>query len=113
MATRLGTLEFDPLACNISKVRRGHARAMHWCYIFVDSTLICHFTLAFELGRSANPPGPIFAVALFDSSFYAASVLRARLLHCVGVNRLLLAAIWLLKKPRVFPFGTIVGPVTA
>ena len=95
--TRRGTLEFDPLACNILKVRRGHARAMHWCYIFVDSTLICHFSLAFGLGRSANPPGSIFAVALFDSSLHAALVLRAHILHCMGVNSLLLVAIWLLQ----------------
>ena len=76
---------------------------MHWCYKIVDSTLICHFSLTFWLGRSANPPGPIFAVALFDSSFYATLVLRARLLHCVEVSSLLLAAIWLLKNLGFFP----------
>ena len=93
MATRLGTLEFDPLACNISKVRRGHARAMHWCYIFVDLTLIFHFSLAFGLGHSMNPPGPSFTIALFDSSLHAAPVLVARRLHCVRVISLLLVAI--------------------
>ena len=71
---------------------------MHWCYKIVDSTLICHFSLAFGLGRSANPLGSIFAIALVDSSLHAALVLRAHLLHCMGVNSLLLAALRLLKN---------------
>ena len=71
---------------------------MHWCYKAVDSTLIFHFSLAFRLGRSANPPGSIFVVALVDSSLHAALVLRAHLLHCMGVNSLLLVALRLLKN---------------
>ena len=62
-----------------------------------------HFSLAFGLGLSANPPCPIFAIALCDSSFYTAPVLHAPLRHCERVDSLLLAVIRLLKtKPRVF-----------
>ena len=89
------------------KTLRGHSRAMHWCYKIVDSTLICHFSLAFGLGRSVNPHSPIFVVALLDSSFYAASVLRARVLHCVEVCSLMLAAIWLLKNLGFFPLAPL------
>ena len=89
------------------KMRRGQTRAMHWCYKVVDSTLIFHFSLAFGHGHSVNPPGPIFAIALLDSSFYAASVLRARLLHCVGVSSLLLVTIWLLKNLGFFPLAPL------
>ena len=92
------TLALRPTRMKKIKTRRGHSRAMHWCYKAVDSTLICHFSLAFGLGRSANPPGSIFAVAPVDSSFHAALVLRAHLLHCMGVNSLLLVALRLLKN---------------
>ena len=97
------TLALRPTRMKNIKTWGGHSRAMHWCYKAVESTLIFHFSLAFGLGLSANPPSPIFAVALFDSSFYTAPVLRARLLHCLGVSSLLLAAIWLLKNLGFFP----------
>ena len=97
------TLELRPTCMQYIKTRRGHSRAMHWCYKVIDSTLIFHFSLAFGLGRSVNPPGPIFAVCTIDSHFYAASVLRARLLHYVGVNSVLLAALRLLKNLGFFP----------
>ena len=101
------TLELRPTCIKYIKTRCGQTRAMHWCYKVVDSTLICHFSLAFRLGRSVNPPGPIFAIALLDSSFYAASVLCARLLHCVEVCSLMLAAIWLLKNLGFFPLAPL------
>ena len=97
------TLELRPTCMQYIKTRRGHSRAMHWCYKVVDSTLIFHFSLAFSLGHSVNPLGPIFAVCTVDSRFYDASVLRAHLLHCVGVSSLLLAAIWLFKNLGFFP----------
>ena len=77
------TLALRPTRMQNIKTRRGHSRAMHWCYKAIDSTLIFHFSLAFGLGRSTNPPGSIFAVALVHSSLHAALVLRARLLHCM------------------------------
>ena len=103
MADSSWNIRVWPITCNILNYLRGHSRALHWCYKIVDSTLIFHFSLAFGLGRSTNPPGPIFAVALFDNSFYAAPILRAHLLYCVGVSSLLLAAIWLLKNLGFFP----------
>ena len=58
------TLELRPTCMKNIKIWRGQTRAMHWCYKVVDSTLICHFSLAFELGHSANPPRPNFSIAL-------------------------------------------------
>ena len=65
------------------------------------------FSLAFGLGRSVNPPGPVFNVAQCGSSLNAAPVLRARLLHCVEVCSLMLAAIWLLKNLGFFPLAPL------
>lgn len=83
---------------------------MYWCYIFVELTLNCHFSLAFGLGRSVNPPGPSFTIALFDGSLLAARDPRACLLHCMRVISLLFMAIRLLINLGFFlsaPLSTL------
>ena len=110
MAACRGNNRIWPTTSKLLNHLRGHSRDMYWCYIFVELTLNCHFSLAFGLGRSVNPPGPSFAIALFDGSLLTAPDPRARLLHCVRVISLLFVAIRLLINLGFFlsaPLSTL------
>ena len=54
-----------------------------------------------------KPSSSKFFYCTVDSSFYVALVLRARLLHCVEVCSLILAAIWSLKNLGFFPLAPL------
>ena len=82
---------------------------MHWRYKTVDSTLNRHFSFAFGLGHSANPSGS-FLYYVVDSSFYAAPVLRAHLLHCVEVKKLVVGGFKVVEYLGFSPFGTHCRP---
>ena len=110
MAARRRNNRVWPTTSKLLKQLCGHSRAMYWCYILIDLTLNCHFSLAFGLGRSVNPPGPSFAIALFGGSLLAAPDPRAHLLHCVRFISFLFMAIRLLINLGFFlsaPLSTL------
>ena len=109
MAFSSWNIRTQPTTCNVFKVIRGHSSTMDWCYKTVDWTLIHHFSFTFGLGHSANPSGS-FHCYVVDSSFYAAPVLRAHLLHCVGVKKLAVGGFKVVEYLGFSPFGTHCRP---
>ena len=85
------------------KTRRGYSSAMHWR---VKSSWLnpnLPFLPRLRARSLCKPSWSNFCYCTVDSSFYAAPVHCARLLHCVEVCSLMLAAIWLLKNLGFFP----------
>ena len=89
------------------KTRRGHSSTMHWRV--KSSWLNPNFPFLPRLRAWSlcKPSSSKFCYCTIDSSFYAAPVLCARLLHCVEVCSLMLASIWSLKNLGFFPLAPL------